>query len=645
MTRRSHRVSARPSRSLLASCVFAIVAMTAAAPVLANPVALPRGDVNQDGRYDAGDVLALTRHLRGDSGADLSENEKALYAADLAPLGSNGAIKPDKQVNASDLLLLIRLIRGDPSPAAPTLNLTTPPNPNGIGSVSGSAPAGSTVHLFASNASGTVVHIDSCRPTSVSNCDSYTFTSVPMLFEGVNNLFTVAVGSNGFASFPSPIQTISFTSPGSVTCQNTTAVTIAQPTVWTAHCGEYALPQGLTVNSELYLGPGVVLRFDSGKSAQVNGLLRANGAFGGASQRVRFLTSSSPGSTWAGINGTSAGQIVLSRVLIQSAVVGIQSAGLVVLQQSTVTAPSGGGDGVIISGSGTGTLGFNELIGAGRNLSTRTGVLLDFQFNVGPPQGASVLTGNLIRDFGRCVESRWGLQPRLQQNNISTCQIGVQAGANTNSASPLFIGFDNRIEQHSIAGIDVYPTYAPSGLCNDVVDGLPQLHLACWLQPYIPEIHGNIFRGNAKNIRTHSPPSGSPRALHQVLLADGNDWGDGYDTPDPISASIQDMSSGGVDLLVGFTPFRDPGTTNLIYTWVIGDLSCAGSRDWAADSNRFWDAQSSVKSTTAAVSLMPLRLSQRESSSKCLPTVWLRCWATYTRSGQMSIQSRSGGSI
>src|SRR5262249_53482103 len=110
----------------LSAAIFLSV-LAIGAPSSAVPLTLPRGDVNDDGRWDEADALALTRHLRGD--APLTP--KGVFAADLAPLSTTGTIQADNRVNVSDLLVLLRVLRGDlPRPSTPTMPASLPaPDP------------------------------------------------------------------------------------------------------------------------------------------------------------------------------------------------------------------------------------------------------------------------------------------------------------------------------------------------------------------------------------------------------------------------------------------------------------------------------------------------------------------------------------
>lgn len=102
---------------------------------------LLRGDVNLDGNVDAGDVLEVTRVLRG----EVVLNDFATQAADLAPWTPAGPA-PDGVIGPNDLMVLQRYVQGDFAPPAPTLTLVSGDANPAI--VDGTAAAGSFVNFY-----------------------------------------------------------------------------------------------------------------------------------------------------------------------------------------------------------------------------------------------------------------------------------------------------------------------------------------------------------------------------------------------------------------------------------------------------------------------------------------------------------------
>lgn len=96
---RATRCGRRAALALVMGLVLSLVAGVAGAT--------GNGDLNGDGKVDAGDVLLLYRALHGQ--VTLTPAEQA--AADVAPM-VGGVSQPDGKVNEGDLLLLLRALEG-----------------------------------------------------------------------------------------------------------------------------------------------------------------------------------------------------------------------------------------------------------------------------------------------------------------------------------------------------------------------------------------------------------------------------------------------------------------------------------------------------------------------------------------------------
>lgn len=538
------------NRSALAATGLLLALVTAAPAALAFPGNPLRGDINADGRVNLGDSILLLRHLRGDAGAQL--DARGLYAADVAPLDAGGASQPDGEVDPGDLAVLTRIVSGAIGPDSPTLS-GLPGNTNGIfdQDVTGTTSADGTVHLFATDGGGTVAHVDTTSTTS----GSFSFSGIPLPFDGSNEFFVVLVDPNGLASAPSLALQASWSNPASCSPSGTPSdpLTISTPTVWTAHCGDYQIPSGgLTVDTggRFILGPGVTLRFP----ANTRLLVKGGGALEvlGAQTQKALLTAAT--TTWDGVKFSGSADSMLTQVdidklrrdgglrLIELSDE-MSGAAHVTLRDATVTPEDGSGSTIHAAfGSGELTLDFSTITGSGGN-----GVVLW-------TKETSRIRHTTISGFYTCLEiDRNTRFHRVEHTTINSCtNTGIRLGGNSRAE----IAPGNLI------------TNNPTGISTSSI-GCGSRN--CYRPDLLPTINDSTFMGNTVNIDTGASthwqdPDHSERP---VIDARYNYWG--ATTPLQISDRIEDVldslvpagsNSGdpvldGNGPLVDYTPFLD----------------------------------------------------------------------------------------
>lgn len=557
------RLEARRSSAFAALVAIAFIAAGGSASAV--PQTLPRGDVNRDGRFDSADALKVLRHLRGDVGATL--DDEGLFAADLAPLSATGQSQPDQKVDLGDLVVLLRLVKGELGAAAPTLDPLPPPTSNPLADpedpVRGTGPAGATIHLFVSDGAGAIVHVD----TTIANLgNEFSFPSVPMLFEGNNEFFAMAVTPNGLVSRPSAALATTWTSPASCSVVSPISATV----VWTTHCAEYVIPNnGLTVNSSarLILGPGVVLRFnDSNDPLQVDGTLQVLGA----GSRTVHLTSNA---SWKGIDftSTSGTSSFLSYARVDQVSAGNTAIRLespsplvAVAVRHSVVDVGASVSGIRVAFTAQLTLEWSQVFGDGPNGTT--GVWLE----AASPQ-ISVISHSRISDFSTCFLSRSSTIPhKVSHTELDSCATGVNLKASVADLSPgnWIHGNDTGISL-STSGSGLFPTCWPSSNPGAVRDST------------IDNVQNVSVQQNAS---WRCTGSGSPAPDRAVFDASRNYWG--ATNPSIIASKIDDftdhiaLSPAGMEmlrddqggLLVDFTPFRLAQNGQLEYTYIGGRL-------------------------------------------------------------------------
>ncbi len=524
----------------------------AACAALGLPVqAQLRGDLNEDGRVTATDALLVSRYAAG----AISLQTWQLDRANFVPVSGG---KPVAGVKAADAHYIARIAAGAVGPERPTIDTVTGTNPVTVSGTCSTASA--TVTIFVSNTASPAKTVPSVTGVA---CSGGTYSAQAfLLFDGTNRLHAVSLDENGIPSLASNVMAASYTNNNSHTITaNITSGTL----VWTAGDSAgvptpYTInPSGTTVSiasgATVVLGPGAVVEIAGGKIFQVAGTLAVRGAAG---SEVSLRKGTGTGN-WQRLEVTNAGTATIEHARIEGATIGIQSSGVLTLQQSVVIAPSGGGDGVKLIGSAArGTLEWNELIGAAKN---DRGVWLSSAGTLGTTATSkSRLTGNVIHDFDRCVDASNGAKHVLEKNHLHTCNTGIFAGTN----APLVVESANRIENHSTWGIAVESATSATAC---------PFQPRCWNYDFLLVIRGNVFRNNAVHVKTLNPGQGGVRSQYVALHADRNDWGSA--DPAVIGQKIQDELDSGakVDLLVGFTPFLVPDTATLVHDYVIGNLS------------------------------------------------------------------------
>lgn len=550
--------------------LFALVLVAAGGNASAAPGSLPRGDVNRDGRFDAADVLAVLRHLRGD---DLLDSE-GLWAADLAPISSSGQSNPDQKVDSGDLVVLFRLINGSLGPSAPTLDDLPPATSNPLpGSITGTGPAGATIHLFVGNGAGMVVHIDTATATG----GSFSFVSTPMLFDGINEFFVVAV-VNGLASRPSAVLPTSRTH----TCTAAPS-SIIDAKVWMAHCGDYVIPDGgLTVSStgRLILGPGVKLRFqdtdgNGNDELTVAGVLQAFGAGSQPSQRVSF-TQDSATEFWKGINFTSTtgANSILSYTRVDSVeaatspinvALNLSSSSSVTIRNSVVNVATPV-RGIQVTSSAKLTFEWTDVTGGGTGSGAQQGVWLE------DATVAAKISGGRISNFATCLRVRNGVTHLISHLELASCNTGVALAQTKVNLSP-----GNWIHGNTF------------GIRFELGASSPCAPVNCWRFADMGTIQDSTIENNGTNVESASISGIGWRSpftnfVPTVFDASGNFWG--VTDPDQIADTIGDvvdhvepdsvdsigMSVNSDGLLVDFTPFRLSKNGPLEHTYIAGRL-------------------------------------------------------------------------
>lgn len=255
------------------------------------------GDVDEDGSLSMADALRVQRHVAGE--LSLSAAEEA--AADVAPWSAVDGPAPDGEVDAGDVVVLLRAISGEislvPPPVLDAIPSPTTANPQ---AVTGSSGSGYEVTLYVNGQ-------PQATTTASAGTGAFSFSAI---LDDANEIHAIA--SDGVStSDPSTSQNVAY--------QNTTpriqgGTVAAGVHVWTP--GNPATPYSVTstlvvpTGATLILQPGVELRFlgstqtTGAAELLVNGTLRIQGTAGG----VVRLVPETAGTFWNGIrvNGTSA---------------------------------------------------------------------------------------------------------------------------------------------------------------------------------------------------------------------------------------------------------------------------------------------------------------------------------------------------
>ncbi len=453
----------------------------AAAPARADiDVDLP-GDIDGNNRVDAADLLRLMRHVRGDSGYLLTGDE--VTAADIAPV-VGGVSTPDGDADVADLAVLTRVLEGDIGPAAPHLN--EPPTSGNPISVSGTAEAGMTIHLFVNGVQQVAPKVN--HPGGL-----FTFNGVALLADDndpttpSNPMFAVTVNS-GLASRPSNVRSRAFVgaevrSFAAKTLDASDATGPNNTVVWTrlnhlgapvpfTFTGNLTVPTGFT----LIVTEGTTLQFGSTASTlKVDGALIVQGT---ANNLAQFNATSA---TWVGIlANTSTPVLTVDHAQIKKATNSInvdRSTATIKVTNSWIYGSSAATYGIRLNDFSTASISGNHLLGLfgiaiySIRSPSITGNELDTQIPTpGAPSGDGIrlsalggttsaankpiLTGNTITKFATGIRLVTSLYqgtpgayiwpaPRINDNTFFSNSTNLEVGTGNNAADPLVINAEN----------------------------------------------------------------------------------------------------------------------------------------------------------------------------------------------------------
>ena len=185
-----------PLLSTLCALLFSILSLSANAALVLGDVA-PYGQ--PDSQLNAGDLVVLQRFIRG----DLIPTATELLVADVAPLGS-----PDGVLNAGDLVVLLRAVNGqvtlpNPQPDPPTLTVSGGSTETSPYTVTGATDPTTQINLY----------VNGQYQNSATSDGSGNFSIQATLNEGTNDLYvTATVG--GVESSPSTNITVNYSYAG-----------------------------------------------------------------------------------------------------------------------------------------------------------------------------------------------------------------------------------------------------------------------------------------------------------------------------------------------------------------------------------------------------------------------------------------------
>ena len=265
------------------------------------------GDINADGKVDAGDVYLIKSFALGTDTPTPQES----VAADAAPLGN-----PDGQINAGDVTVLEQVALGQIvlGPSAPILNAGMSPTNSNPYSITGTATPGIEVTLF--------VEGEPQAATDADEAGNFAFSAV--LQDGNNDIYAVAYdGQND--SLPSNTLVVDYQN---ILSRSLGSLTINEDTVWTPGSTPtpYIISGTLTIanGAKLRLQPGVELKFvNNGNSKMVvEGSLLVQGTAG---SKVLFTsTAQNSNYDWEGIEiKAGSGEVTIDHAVIEYANRGI----------------------------------------------------------------------------------------------------------------------------------------------------------------------------------------------------------------------------------------------------------------------------------------------------------------------------------
>ncbi|TCK18955.1 parallel beta helix pectate lyase-like protein [Thiogranum longum] len=253
----------------------------------------PGGDLaplgNPDGVRNAGDLVVLTRLVQGNP----VPTERQKRIGDVAPLGS-----PDGVLNAADILVLTRALLGQVTlpdvyvgPDAPVIGSLPDQSTTNPVTASGNALPGEEVRVYVNGV---------LQQSSQASVTDGSFSVGVQLDDGANSIYFTA-WDGLLESQPSASVTVNYTN---TIARNQVDTYIAANTVWTAGnpVDPYIVSGDLVVaaGATLYIQPGAVLQFESGASLRVSGGLELLGT---TATPIQFTSTASIPRTgdWQGV--------------------------------------------------------------------------------------------------------------------------------------------------------------------------------------------------------------------------------------------------------------------------------------------------------------------------------------------------------
>ncbi|MGH0028973.1 MAG: right-handed parallel beta-helix repeat-containing protein [Myxococcota bacterium] len=524
---------------------LALLPLLLAGAIGALPNQRPPGDVNGDRELDVADTLALAQHLRGHTLLDAA----GLAAADIAPVVS-GIVSPDGEVNVADLMVLTKVVGRELGPDAPALDPVspTPPNP---ASVSGTAAPGALVHLFVSDGAGNAVHVETATADGLG---TFSVASLPLIYDGTNEIFAMAEDASGYLSAASLMQTVSSANAAPQLAPSQIASGVQ---VWTKHQnGPYEIPSGglsIAAGATLVLGPGAVLEFKTGDTLDVSGELVA---LGSSTEAVAFRAETTD---WDGFDFQAAASSLLSHATIhqvhQSAgrAVYVRSGADLTIRNSLIDVSNVNLRGVQVDSGSSLSFEWSEARGA-----SERGIF----FN---SASVSKISHSLISGFNICLDLNFGGAHVIENTEITGCSTGAFARG---TRAKMFPG--NRF--HGLTtGILLFAENCPGFGCWKAADKFPA-------------VRDSVFENNNTHINAGAASqwTGDNDGRRAVMDARRNYWGE--TDPDLIADKITDVtdnfiagSEGYVSessdgALVDFTPIRTSAGGPLDYTYVSGRI-------------------------------------------------------------------------